>query len=172
MLLIGKMSHEPDKRVPSASDITQAKKSWMSRLRNLKLATIRQGRVYVGLWSEGFYHQTTLSLYHGPQSYLDLGSLPRQLSRYPWPLVLPHAALWAYSGTGSRMPPGDTHILRPCNLWHISRVHHTKIWMVTRLFFHVKYTHFVTVNEFLNVTSIPIIFWIVKIEVYRGRGGT
>ncbi len=45
--------HGRNPEFPSASDITQAEKSWMSRLRNPKLATIGQGRVYVGLWREG-----------------------------------------------------------------------------------------------------------------------
>ena len=53
--------------------LRRPKKLWMSWLRNPKLATIGQGRVYVGLWSEGM-ESRELSWYPLP-----LANLPRQL---------------------------------------------------------------------------------------------
>ena len=78
-----------NKPFTSASDITQAEKSWMSRLLNPKLATIGQVKVCVGL------------------------------SGHPWPSVHPQTSPWDYSDTGGGTPLGHTQFLRPRNLWHV-----------------------------------------------------
>ncbi len=116
----------------SASDITQAKKLWMPRLRNPITHTCQcqclchtlHTRVSVCVTH---YTGTTIlssnytltpswpSVMPWPWYPSQAGLWASQAPWYPF-----QAALWAQSRKFWVAPPGHTQILRPRNLWHIS----------------------------------------------------